>query len=372
MEEKSNIFCMEERLLQITSQDHLSEINKRITELLPDSINTDWIKNHAGKDLTPLGGELIYSLQMPARELLLTGGKRWRPLLLVLCAQLAAIENQFDKETCKEILSNSYLLAPLVELTHNGSLMIDDIEDKSETRRGIPAAYITYGEDVAINAGNWLYFFPTLLIEKIALSSEQKASLYEIFCRSMRRMHWGQGIDISWHQKPNFYPTPQDYFIMCRLKTGSLSAMAMELGYQLGCKEKTDSKGSLLTQIAEEIGVAFQIFDDITNLRKGNPGKMRGDDFIEGKKSYPLILFAQKGDCLFLSQKIQKIQKKGILKAQKEIAQLVTLLEESGCINEAEQEANRLLEKALSKLQIFQPSPIRHQIQNIIERFSVK
>lgn len=367
---------MKDSFFTLTGQELLFEINKHIEELLPSRIDSTWLEAYAKEIPVSFDKELLFYMQKPARELLLTGGKRWRPLLLILCSQLSALEHQKSAEEQKSILNHSYLLAVLVELAHNGSLMIDDIEDKSEERRGIPAAYLSYGEDLAINAGNWLYFLPTVLIEKLPLSANQKALFYEIYCRSMRKMHLGQGIDITWHQRRDFFPSPDDYFTMCRLKTGSLSSMAMELGYALAAEPSEypqSAKGKILTQIAENAGVAFQIFDDITNLRSGNPGKKRGDDLIEGKKSYPLILFVQKKGEKELVKKINSIQKKGIHKAQKEIDSLVQLLEESNSINEAEKKANQLLEDAIIQLQKeFTASSARNQIQSIIERFKTK
>jgi len=105
----------------------------------------------------------------------------------------------------------------------------------------------------------------------------------------MRGLHLGQAIDISWHRKITFVPTIDEYYVMCGLKTGSLARLAAEAGvYSAGSSQEAAVK---FGNAAEKLGIAFQVLDDVKNLTTGVPGKLRGDDIVEGKKSLPVLLY---------------------------------------------------------------------------------
>jgi octaprenyl-diphosphate synthase len=188
-------------------------------------------------------------------------------------------------------------LVSLVELPHNASLIHDDIEDNSDERRGKPAAHILYGTDTAINAGSFLYFLPLPCVEAWDAPLELKNGVYRLWGEHMRRLHLGQAIDISWHRDHASLPGLEDYDLMCRLKTGSLARFAAILGVYGAAGSggiragEIDQWAGTLGDAAEKLGVGFQILDDVKNLTTGNPGKKRGDDIVEGKKSLPVLLY---------------------------------------------------------------------------------
>jgi octaprenyl-diphosphate synthase len=213
----------------------------------------------------------------PGRDLLSRGGKRWRPLLMALvCEALGGGEAALP-------------LVPLVELCHNASLIHDDIEDSSDERRGQPAVHIVHGVDAAINGGCFLYFLPLACIDAWAADMESRAEVYSLWGSYMRKLHLGQAIDIDWHR--NFEPIPsiEEYRAMCALKTGCLARFAAEMGAYVAGVSGATATGAI--EAAEKLGVGFQILDDVKNLTTGLPGKQRGDDVVEGKKSLPVLLF---------------------------------------------------------------------------------
>ncbi len=108
------------------------------------------------------------NINLPSIDLVLRGGKRWRPMMMLLFCEL--------ESGGQDVLP----LTPLVELPHNGSLMIDDIEDGADLRRGKEAVHITYGIDMAINSGNFLYFLPSYLIDKSDFSDSKKTEIIQI------------------------------------------------------------------------------------------------------------------------------------------------------------------------------------------------
>ncbi len=335
---------MELNQLEKEYKERLNSIENEINKIIPDVATQTWIKANAGSDLIHLDPTLATEFNKPAWQLISRGGKRWRPMLMLLSAELAAhCENKHDLCT-----ATALALSPLVELPHNGSLIVDDIEDHSDFRRGEPAVHMIYGEDASINAGNLIYFLPTTLIETASLDANQRAKIYEIYCRCMRRLHFGQGMDIQWHNHPDFFPTQPEYETMCRLKTGALSRMAAEMGYTLG--GGSPEKAQLLASIAETLGLAFQIRDDIINLTTGNIGKKRGDDIVERKRSLPIILFAQKNETTQLINLMNEAHSHGIDKANDAVEAAIRLVSESGALSEAQSYAQSLISTSLNQL----------------------
>jgi len=261
-------------ILQYKSR--LEKIEAVLAEKLPEFFSDKWRHSFFGELPESVSDKILSTLTAPCRDLMLLGGKRWRPLFQVLCSELVSNAEP------------SYRLVPLVEFVHTASLIHDDIEDSSDTRRGAPAAYITYGIDSAINSGSWLYFAAAECIQKSDFSSEEKNILYGIFLTELRRLHAGQAMDIYWHKNKQVIPTEEEYLAMTSLKTGTLASLAAKTG--IICGHGAESDIVFMGSSSASIGVGFQILDDVINLTVGNKGKKRGDDIVEGKKSLPLIL----------------------------------------------------------------------------------
>jgi octaprenyl-diphosphate synthase len=99
-------------------------------------------------------------------------------------------------------------------------------------------------------------------------------------------------MDIAWHRDFASLPSLEDYDRMCRLKTGCLARLAAVLGAYCGCSGAgVEAAAQRYGEAAESLGVGFQILDDVKNLTTGIPGKKRGDDVVEGKKSLPVLLY---------------------------------------------------------------------------------
>lgn len=193
---------------------YLDNIERILSNALPLMINGKWVKDNFGS-LENVTAEDFSPLVKPTKSLIQLGGKRWRPLMLVLCAQAYCQKNPTINIDVEQL---AYSVTPLVEFVHTASLIHDDIEDSSDTRRGKPAAYITYGVDVAINAGSWLYFDATVCIDSLNVSAEIKNQLYKVWANELRRLHLGQAMDISWHRNKNVRPTVDQYLTMVRCK----------------------------------------------------------------------------------------------------------------------------------------------------------
>lgn len=326
-----------------------NEIENTLDTFLPQ-VQGEFFKTAAFGNLPESVTEAhIDGLLIPCRNLMTLGGKRWRPVLQVLCAMMAA----HAKGDTSDIYENpgvkeSIRLTPLVEFVHTASLIHDDIEDGADTRRGKPCAHITYGLDTALNAGAWLYFLAPTAIDSLELSAEKKNLYYSMFTMELRRLHLGQAMDIYWHRNPDVFPTMAEYQAMVQNKTGTLSCLAVLLGILSGggTKEEALKAGD----IARGIGEGFQILDDVQNLTTGNPGKKRGDDIVEGKKSLPVLMHISKypEDKDKIASCFKKAQKEGIMSCS--IEECISILEKGGCIKEAFEKGHALVQDKTHEL----------------------
>lgn len=219
----------------------------------------------------------------PIWEILDRGGKRWRPALFLLICEILGKK------------SDAFLDFSIIpEVIHNGTLMIDDIEDSSELRRGRPCTYRIFGLDIAVNAGNAMYFLPLLpLMErKSDLHPRMLHDVYEVYVQEMINLSMGQAMDIAWHKGISNADSlgEKDYLQMCAYKTGTLARMSAKLAAILsGAHSDLVDK---LGRFAESIGVAFQMQDDVLDLtgkefsaKKGGVGQ----DITEGKRTLMVI-----------------------------------------------------------------------------------
>lgn len=315
----------------------LEKIENVLSEALPEQTNPEWQLNSFGKLPESVTNIHLTNLITPNRNLITLGGKRWRPLLLILCYKMAKEQNPETALTEEQ----AYSLTPLVEFVHTASLIHDDIEDSADLRRGKPAAHITYGLDTALNAGSWLYFEAPVCINKLNVSSEMKLTLYQIYTNELRKLHLGQAMDIFWHRTPSIFPTKDEYCAMVKNKTGTLASLAAIIGCVAGGMKIEDAQK--YGEIAANIGIGFQIIDDVINLTTGNVGKKRGDDIVEGKKSLPVLIHTSTiaSDKNVIADYMETAARDGI--DSPAVENCIKLLETSNCINQAAKEGKQLI-----------------------------
>ncbi len=335
-----------------TFKPYLDRIQDELAAALPFPVKEDWVKSAFGRLYDGVEPSHMTPLLKPTCELVSLGGKRWRPLFLVLCAQAVLVSHNAPEEAQQGLLRTAFHLTPLVEFVHTASLIHDDIEDSSQFRRGKPAAYISYGLDTALNAASWLYFTAPICINTLLCPQELKAKLYYLYSMELRRLHLGQAMDIAWHRDKNFLPSVKEYLAMVQLKTGTLASLAAKIGVLSAGADKNLIESVGLS--AAKIGAGFQIIDDVINLTSGNPGKKRGDDIVEGKKSLPVLLFlAQEGLDSIKGKKLVECfslaGKEGI--DSPSVEEAIGLLENSGLIEEARKRGLSFIEKGSSEFE---------------------
>jgi geranylgeranyl pyrophosphate synthase len=205
-------------------------------------------------------------LSEAAGTTLAAGGKRLRPMLVLLCAGPAAGPAEVRAATA-------------VELVHMATLVHDDVLDSAPLRRGRPTVVATSGRQMAVATGDLLFSRAFAL-----LAEADDADSVELLAEASVALARGELA-----QRADAFDTSiseQRYMERCRLKTGSLFRCACLLGL----------RAEPLSEFGEGIGLAFQLLDDVLDV-SGPPertGKARGTDLLDGTVTLPLILAAER------------------------------------------------------------------------------
>ena len=170
---------------------------------------------------------------------------------------------------------------------HNASLLIDDIEDNSKLRRGVPVAHSIFGVAPVINTANYVYF---IALEHCHKLKNDKAM--EVFVSEMLNLHRGQGYDIKWRDTTSC-PTEEQYMQMVTDKTGGLFRLAVGLLQAFA----TTNQDIDFVPLVNNLGLYFQIRDDLINLADEEYMKSKSfcEDLTEGKFSFPIIHCIRQG-----------------------------------------------------------------------------
>ncbi|KAL4901498.1 hypothetical protein BDW74DRAFT_170190 [Aspergillus multicolor] len=171
------------------------------------------------------------------------------------------------------------VIIDVVELLHTASLLIDDIQDGSKLRRGHPSAHMVYGDAQTINSGNFAYF---LAQEK--LSQLDSLDAFKVFLTEILNLHRGQGLEL-YYRDSMLCPSEAEYMEIVTHKTGGLFRLA------IGLLQSQSEVSVEWENLANTLGIIFQIRDDYQNLQSDQYTKSKGlgEDLTEGKFSFPII-----------------------------------------------------------------------------------
>ena len=313
-------------------------IDERIGALLPRRYDAaELAASFGGASEDYDAASLSEAISRPVWGYLDAGGKRWRPALMLVTGAAFGVapERLLD-------------LAALCEMMHNATLLVDDVEDDSPKRRGRDAAHVTFGVDVAVNAGNALYFIPLAALSRTAndMSDAVALAVHRIVAEEMTRLHYGQALDIAWRSGCRA-PTVGWYMRMCAFKTGALARMAVRMAVTVASAER--SAADAVAQYAESIGVAFQIQDDILNITPSalSEGKGFGEDIHEGKATL-MVIHALANLPRDRADRLQAILREHTSDADT-IRQAVAALEAAGSLEFARLKARELVTDAWSQ-----------------------
>jgi octaprenyl-diphosphate synthase len=200
------------------------------------------------------------------------GGKRLRPILVLLCGKL------FDTEPNACLVR----MAAVVEMIHTATLVHDDVIDMAKTRRGRPSINVVWGNHTSVLAGDWLY----MQAFQVALR-ERSFPILDLLINLTQMMVEGELLQLERIGKIGV--TEADYMELIDRKTASLFSACARLGaISAGAEETLETR---LGEYAWNLGIAFQLIDDILDFtsREKILGKPVGNDLREGKITLPLI-----------------------------------------------------------------------------------
>src|SRR5579864_2476973 len=199
------------------------------------------------------------------------GGKRLRPILVLLCGKLFG-------ETNPSLIR----MAAVVEMIHTATLVHDDVIDMAKTRRGRPSNNMVWGNHTSVLAGDWLY----MQAFQVALR-ERNFALLDVLINLTQMMVEGELLQLERIGKIGV--TEADYMELIDRKTASLFSACARLGAIM--QSAADSREQQLGEYAWNLGIAFQLIDDVLDFtsREKILGKPVGNDLREGKVTLPLI-----------------------------------------------------------------------------------
>ena len=264
-------------------------------------------------------------------------GKRIRPLLVLLAA--ASSSGEWQK---------ALPAAAAVELTHNFSLLHDDIQDNSKTRRGRPTVWVRWGAAQAINAGDGLLIISNLAMADLIKNCSPEIAMegFRILQETCLNLTRGQHMDISYESRTDL--EVGDYWSMISGKTAALISACTHLGALLGGAD--EEKQSAYRDFGHYLGLAFQVQDDILGIwgDEALTGKSTASDLLEGKKSLPVLYGLDKNG------EFARRWHQGPLNAE-EISDMAKLLEVEGARLQAQQSADQMTDLSLKALRMAEP-----------------
>ncbi len=265
------------------------------------------------------------------------GGKRIRPLLTLMTCQAAGGRPQ-----------QAIPAAAAVELLHNFSLIHDDIEDRSLTRRHRPTVWSWAGEAQAINTGDAMFVIAHLAMLRLRqreLSPSRALDAMQIFEETCLRLTEGQYLDMSFETRTDV--TLAEYMMMISGKTAALLSASTLLGAVIAGSARADA----YRDFGYELGISFQIEDDILGAwgEEAQTGKSTTGDIITRKKTLP-VLYAldQPGPA---GERLRAIYARAEPLAADEVPQVLALLKELGARDYAISQGKRHARAALAALE---------------------
>lgn len=234
-------------------------------------------------------GENPAELYEPIRYIMALGGKRIRPLLVLLSAEM------YDEDVEKALLP-----AAAVELFHNFTLMHDDIMDRAPLRRGEQTVHEKWNANTAILSGDVMLV--RAYQQLLGVEQSKLALVLERFSETAAQVCEGQQLDMNFEQREQV--GIPEYIRMITLKTAVLLGLSLELGAILQNAPLADA--GHLKAFGDNIGIAFQLRDDLLDVYgdKSKFGKQVGGDILSDKKTFLMLTALEQAD----EQQLQTIK----------------------------------------------------------------
>ncbi len=278
-------------------------------------------------------------------------GKQLRPIFVFLSAKLHGETNEF-----------SQLAACSVELLHTATLVHDDVVDESYERRGTFSVNALWRNKLAVLVGDYI------LAKGLQLQLEhQKYNFLHLISRAVQDMAEGEILQMKKSRKLGI--NDEVYFEIIRKKTASLIATSMAIGS--ASVTGNDEIVEKMYRIGQDVGIAFQIKDDIFDYQaKGIIGKPTGNDIKEKKITLPLLYVLNNSESGERKRILSLIKHKN--KNSAVVKELIQMVMEKGGLEYAEQKMNEFKEKAINGLKQFEDCEARRSLIELMEYITTR
>ena len=291
-------------------------------------------------------------IQEISNHLINSGGKRIRPILLIISAKLCGSDTD----------ENQHYLASAVEMIHSATLLHDDVVDMSEIRRGKKTANALWDNKASILVGDYLFSLSFQLMVK-----SQNLAVLDLLAKTSSIIADGEVLQLQ--NSTNIDLTEEKYFEIIFGKTAILFSACCEVGALINNRQSNEIEA--LRLFGKYLGMIFQIVDDILdyNSDEDTLGKDIGNDFFEGKITLPIIKTYQKAsfDDKKLISTIFEKNFQQLEKNQNDFVKVYDLIIKYDGINQSKNIARNLSSQALEQLKIFPNNIYKDYLSTILE-----
>jgi octaprenyl-diphosphate synthase len=288
----------------------------------------------------------VSTIPLIGRHLIDGGGKRLRPLILILSAELSGYKGDAR-----------LILGGIIEAIHTASLLHDDVVDGAEIRRGKSPAHSIWGNQVVILVGDFLY---SNALRLAVMQRNQK--IMETLSEATTRMTEGEILQLAKTGDPNI--TEEEYVDIISAKTAALISAACRIGAILG--SLPEDIENALARFGMKTGIAFQMADDILDYMadEGALGKRLGKDINEGKVTLPLIHLLKTATDKELEE-VKGIIKYGLKRGS--LKRIMKLFVKYNSIEHCLRKALNIVADAKTELEVFPDSPAKEALFTIAD-----
>jgi octaprenyl-diphosphate synthase len=282
-----------------------------------------------------------------AGHILNSGGKRIRPLLLVLSARLCGYTGQ-----------DVFALASLIEYIHTATLLHDDVVDDADLRRGRQTARKLWGNQVSILVGDYLY--SRAICQIVGFRNQ---GINEALSEACRKMAEGEVLQLYYNGNPLI--TEAEYLRIVEHKTAGLIAASCGIGAIFG--NASIDRQDALFRFGQRLGIAFQLADDTLDYAANGDrlGKSLGQDLRQGKTTLPLLHLLQ--HCPEHDRQMIKDRMETRVLSDMDLDRIITLMQQYGSITYALERARKFVMAAQLDLALFEESSPRRALSIVAE-----
>jgi len=277
------------------------------------------------------------------------GGKRLRPLLVLLAARSLGYEGQ-----------QHINLAAIIEFIHTATLLHDDVVDISELRRNRPTANAKWGNAPSVLVGDFLYSRAFQMMVAIG-----NMPVMDVMSEATNVIAEGEVLQLVNAGDPD--TTEESYLNVIHYKTAKLFDAAAQLGAIIGGADHTQQKA--LSLYGHHLGMAFQLMDDLLDYEGDTEtlGKNVGDDLAEGKPTLPLIYAMKHGT----TEQAELIRQAISQKDKNKLTEIVSAVQDCGALSYTREQAQKQVDTAIEAIQFLPDSPYKQALSELAQ-FAIK